>query len=846
MAVPVPRDQVLELFKKANGRSLKAKDIGKGLGLSADDRSAVRATLHELCDQGLLSQLEGRRFVLPGEDVSAHKGYVQRKPSGSAWFIPDDKAVGDAFVPPTELRSVIDGDRVLARIERAPRGPAAKIVRVLERKRRTVTGTFNDSGKAQWVDPDDNIMTGPIVIPPGPEGNGAAAKGGDVVEVLIVDPPTPVTTSVGRIIRSLGQRGKLDVEIERIIAEKGIVKAFPPEVDEEAAKHPPNPTPEDWLGREDVRGIPLVTIDGETAKDFDDAVYAKSSGKKSGDIFVIVAIADVSHYVRWGQPLDVEAARRGTSIYYPGKVVPMLPEALSNGLCSLKPDVDRLCLVAEFAVRPDGTRHKHRFYPAVMKSHARLTYTKAQAFLDGDLELTKTLPDVVKESLHALDEASQRLRAQRKTRGALDFDLPETVIALDDKGEPMAIHPLARLNAHKLIEDLMVAANEAVAERFVDKKQPCVYRIHEPPNDEKLERFAKLAKMVLGRRVTELEPGKDGNVSPKNLMKVMDELAEHPAKRALDSLLLRSMMQAKYSVENLGHYGLGSGAYLHFTSPIRRYPDLIVHRLLKERVSGKVRKKDVDEDTLLQELDAIANQSSECERTATDIERAVDALYSAWYMRNKVGEVYEGVVQGVAEFGLFIVLTDVNVEGMIRVADIPGDYWMFDEVRLRLVGERSGRQFSIGDVLQVKVAGVDVAKRQIGLIIDDDEAPARPAAPAKDKRDPPRGRPPQRRTKPLQPRPHKRGDGPVVRGEDAAHPNRKPKTAARPTPPPKGKGRDERPRGRPSARPEGAPQARPKVSGPEDLRRIFDERSSGGKSGGKSDGKSDGKGKKRR
>jgi ribonuclease R len=820
MAVPVPRDRVLDIFKKANGRSLKAKDVGKGLGLSADDRSVVCTALSELADEGALVQLEGRRYALPGEQAGAHRGFVQRKPSGSAWFIPDDKSVSDAFVPPHELLGVIDGDVVLARIERAPRGPAAKIVRVLERKRNTVTGTYTDSGKAQWVDPDDNVMSGPIVIPPGTEGNGAVAASGDVVEVLIVHPPTPVTTSVGRVIRSIGKRGKLDVEIERILAEKGIVKAFPPEVDAEAATHPPNPTKEDSDGREDLRAIPLVTIDGETAKDFDDAVYGKTTGKRNADISVVVAIADVSHYVRFGQPLDVEAARRGTSIYYPGKVVPMLPEALSNGLCSLKPDVDRLCLVTEFAVRPDGTRHKHRFYTAVMKSHARLTYTKVQAYLDGDKILAASLTDVVKDSLHALDEASQRLRFQRKARGALDFDLPETVIALDDTGEPVKIHPLSRLNAHKLIEDLMVAANEAVAERFVEKRQPCVYRIHEPPNEEKLERFAKLAKMVLGRRVTELEAAKNGSVSPKNIMKVMDELKDHPAKRALDSLLLRSMMQAKYAAQNLGHYGLGSDAYLHFTSPIRRYPDLVVHRLLKERVSGRVRKKDIDEDMLLQELDAIAATSSECERTATDIERTVDALYSAWFMKDKVGEVYQGVIQGVAEFGLFVVLTDVNVEGMIRVADIGGDYWMYDDVRLRLVGERSGRQYSIGDVLRVKVAGVDVAKRQIGLVIDDANASPRPL-PAHERRGARSARPNKRGRETTSP----------TRVEDSRYPNRKPKVPAkRPAPAAKrhGRGND---RARP--RPELVTKERPKIRGPEDLRRIFEEKSTkGGRGGG--------------
>ncbi|HEY4220944.1 MAG TPA: RNB domain-containing ribonuclease, partial [Myxococcota bacterium] len=491
MPVPVPRERVVEFFKKQAGRPQKAKDVGRFLGLGADDRSSVRDALRTLADEGVLAALDGKRYVLAGAS-NAHRGVVQRKASGSAWFIPDDKKVGDAFLPPHELLGVVDGDKVLVEISKERRGPAGKVIRVLERRRTTLTGVFRDTGKSKYVEADDNVLSGPIIIPAGVEGNASAAKDGEVVEVLLVEAPTAVTTAVGRIVRSLGKRGKLDVEIERILAEKAIVRAFPPEVTANAEAFGDVPQESDTVGREDVRGVALVTIDGETAKDFDDAVFAEWNNKK-GDVHVVVAIADVAHYVTQGTALDVEALRRGTSIYYPGKVLPMLPEALSNGLCSLKPDVERLCMIVDFQVRADGSVHQQRFANGVMKSHARLTYTIAQKFFDGDADVAHAMTPAVRASLQALDEASQRLRANRQKRGALDFDLPETVIALDANGEPTGINALERLNAHKLIEDLMVAANEAVAEEFEGRKWPCVYRIHEPPDPEKLLRWKKLA-----------------------------------------------------------------------------------------------------------------------------------------------------------------------------------------------------------------------------------------------------------------------------------------------------------------------------------------------------------------
>jgi ribonuclease R len=720
MPVPLDPARVVAVFHKQQGKPLKAKDVSKALGLDADDRGVVRDALLELSRKGTLIALEGKRYVLPGK-VDAYPGTVQRKASGVGWFIPDDrKKLPDGFLPPGELVSLLDGDRVLAELVRGQKGPVARVVRVLERRKTPLVGILTLRGKTAFVEVDGGAISGPILVPVPPN-----AKGGEVVEVTLTVYPTDTAVSQGTVARILGKRGALDAEVEKILVEKGVWRPFPGRALDEAGGFPVNPSAEDSEGREDIRALRLVTIDGETAKDFDDAVHCEQR-KGSKDITVTVAIADVSHYVKEGSALDDEARKRGTSVYWPGSVVPMLPEALSNGLCSLKPHVDRLCTVAQFDVGPDGAVSNEHFYTGVMKSHARLTYTIVQKLLDGDAEAQKEIPHTLQPSLKLCEEASKRLRKAREARGALDFDLPELKIDLDENGAPIAVRPMERLYAHKLIEDLMVAANEAVARRFEERSWPCVYRIHDPPDEEKLERFKKLARTLLGRKLDELK----GGDNPRALMQLMHALKDSTKKRALDTLLLRSMMQAKYSTQNNGHYGLGSDAYLHFTSPIRRYPDLVVHRLLKDRLSKKKgaphkpkKHKHADhEDSLLSELDDIATSSSDRERAATDVERAVDGLMGAYLMKDKVGETFSGVVQGVAEFGLFVLLEPDTIEGLVHVAEMPGDFWQFDDVHLALVGERTRQSYTIGDRLEVQLTAVDLARRQITLRLVQEES----------------------------------------------------------------------------------------------------------------------------
>ncbi len=740
MPATLSPDRVLAVLEDAAGRALKAKDVSRALGMGADDRAEVREVLRALVDDGRAQQLEGGRFVVAGKGGRAAGvvGVVQRKASGVGWFVPDDKRFKDGFLAPAELKTVVDGDRVLARLEKGHRGSVAVVVEVLEHARTSLTGTLRTSsdkrrnqGPAAFLEVDDNVLTGPVRIS---DLGSTGAKEGDVVEVEILAYPTAAQPASGRVTRRIGEKGALDVEIERLIVSAGVVRAFPPAATAQAESHGEDPDDDDLKGRLDLRRLPIVTIDGETAKDFDDAVYA-APGQRKGTWDVVVCVADVSHYVTLGSPLDDEARRRATSIYYPGRVIPMLPEALSNGLCSLKPNVPRLCATVQFVVDSNGGVSGEEFAFGVMQSRARLTYSLVQRFLDEDegkadlyavppqprdaVASTARLTEEVKVSLRHLAAAARALRAARSARGALDFELPEVVIDLDVRKEPLGLRHLERAFSHRLIEDLMIAANEAAARFFHGQSFPSVYRIHEVPDDEKLERFLNLARPTLLATGQKLPKSiLDDAGSSQGLMAVLNALGDHPSRSALDMLLLRSMKQARYSVDNVGHYGLGSEAYLHFTSPIRRYPDLIVHRLLRSRLGKGTKKKKAEghDDGLIADLEDIAATSSERERKASDLERAVSQLYACWLMKDRIGEVHPGVVTGVSEAGAFVRLEDLFVEGLVRMQDLGNEYFSFDDEQLTLRGERSRDVISFGIRFEVELLAVDLQRRQMGFL----------------------------------------------------------------------------------------------------------------------------------
>ena len=709
MAARVDSSVLLRALEKAD-HPLGVAEILRASGLHGGQRTDVKRAMRALVREGRVERA-GERFAFPGRRAVAGNG--QRPSAGrgrkvlegtltvhrDGFGFVDVGTEEDVFVPPHEARRALDGDRVKVEVVSARAGRSeGRIVGVVDRHRAALVGTYVERGNEALVRPNDPSMPAPVRVP-----RTQLARDGDVVTVRLgvgadLLPPGGL---VGEVTGSLGRPGDPSQDVLAIVFSQGFSEAFPPEVMDEADRVPLHvPASEVHEGgRKDLRKLSLVTIDGVDARDFDDAVYAED--EPGGAMRLWVAIADVSHYVRPGSTLDAEAFRRGTSVYLPDRVLPMLPERLSNGICSLRPDEDRLCLVAEMVFDGGGQRTSTDLYPAVMRSAARCTYEEVQRVLEGE-----SVPD--RDGFRPLFERLQRLgrtlRKVREYRGAIDFDLPETRPVLDEQGRPVRIARRERKESHRIVEDCMLAANEAVAAYFQERGLPSVYRFHGEPDPDKLSAFAELAR-AHGFTV----PGK-GEPTSRELNLFMRGLVGHPGQRALNQLLLRSMMQAVYSPDQIGHYGLGAEEYLHFTSPIRRYPDLLVHRLLRahwERAKRKRAERELEKE--LDELRRMAEHSSERERAAMKCEREVNALYACILMEDRVGEEFAATVSSITDFGLFVELDVEHVEGLVRADDLgPGH-------RL-VVGALvwpTGRRVQVGQALTVRLAGVNVQRRQM-------------------------------------------------------------------------------------------------------------------------------------
>ncbi len=608
------------------------------------------------------------------------------------------------YIPWEEAQLALDGDRVLVEVVAGRGGRSSGVVLdVLERRRQRVVGVYRQEGRrAAWVTPNDKSLPGDIRVPP-----TQLARNGDLVKVVLgigASVLEPGVSLFGEVMGVIGQPGSPSGEVLSVAYANGFSDEFPEEVMTEADRYPIAVTPEEAIDEErrDLRHLPLVTIDGEDARDFDDAVFVEP---KAGGWRLVVAIADVTHYVRQGMALDAEALHRATSVYLPDRVLPMLPERLSNGICSLRPDEDRLCMVADMQFDRGARLSSYELYPGVMRSAARCTYNEVQDVLDG-----KDVPHRNRfrpqfENLMALARALGQMRRQR---GAIDFDLPEYKVIIGDDGLPVRMERRERKDSHRLIEECMLAANEAVARFFQENELPSVYRFHGEPDEEKLQIFAALAQahgFKLGTR---------GEISSRELNEFLEQLEGHPERRALNQLLLRSMMQAVYSAENVGHYGLAAEYYLHFTSPIRRYPDLIVHRLLKAhwRSGGKVPPLHQRE-AETERLEAMAVQSSERERAAVSVEREVVAFYSTLLMKDRVGEEFDGTVGAIADFGFFVELEGVFVEGLVR-AETLGPGMRLDTLSHSLVWPH-GKRVRVGDKARVRLVAANLDRRQLEL-----------------------------------------------------------------------------------------------------------------------------------
>ncbi|MDA0713538.1 MAG: ribonuclease R, partial [bacterium] len=640
------------------------------------------------------------------------EGIAKKNPKGFGWLETTTAKREGIFIPPREMMYLMDGDIIRCKIVPNPKGPIAYVEEVVTRAHKTLVGSFNRKKNREWVQTQDQIFSLPIYLKSNSKHEKNQIADGTLVQVEITRYPSPDQSAEGTILQVIGNEGDFSSEIEMILLQNKAQREFAPETINQSHTFGENPTPEECQNRKDLTNLPFCTIDGATAKDFDDAVYGYADGLNT---WVSVAIADVSAYVTPNSPIDKEALERSTSIYYPGNCIPMIPEALSNGLCSLKPNVPRLSLVADMLVTQNGDIKKVKFHDAVIKSNARLTYNQVQNLMDNDFKAMREVPEKVSQSIACLLKASHALRKARKQRGAIDFDAVESLVALNDLGEPIAINPTERLEAHKLIEDLMIAANETVATFLEEKGWPAIFRVHEKPQPEKLKLFLNLAESVGAIVPADVAQLNSENIEPKALAQIITRFQDHHAKVALDMLMLRSMMQARYSSYNLGHFGLASKSYLHFTSPIRRYPDLMAHRILRRALKQKNNLNETQKNNLTEQLEQIAAHCSDKERKAVDLERQIDALHAVWLMQDKVGEEDVGTITGCAEFGLFLRLGKYHVEGLAHVATLGAGHFTFDANQMQLINENTGQSFKIGDKLNVRVASVNIAKRFIDL-----------------------------------------------------------------------------------------------------------------------------------
>lgn len=729
---PVPSREYLLERLQAHGQPITYEEMIELLGIEEDDpKEAVRRRLIAMARDGQILKTPQGAYE-PIDPSELIEGRVIGHRDGIGFLARADGEKPDLILPPRQMRRVFDGDIVIVRISgRDRRGrPEGTIVDIVESRTQTLTGIYRDKasheqGFAALV-PESSRITQEILIDP-QESNGA--KDGQVVSVNITQQPTLKQRPQGEVVEVLGERMDPGMEIQIAIREHDIPDEFPPEVEEELRGFSAQVRESDKHARVDIRDLPLVTIDGEDAKDFDDAVYAYKT--RSGGWKLIVAIADVSYYVGVDSALDNEARNRGNSVYFPGQVVPMLPELLSNGLCSINPDVDRLCMVCEMNISQKGEISRYKFYEGLMRSHARLTYTKVGAMMETpESDEAQALKEQYKHVYSAIEQLHGLygvLREARTARGAIDFETTETQIVFNDERKIEKIVPRSRNVAHKMIEECMLAANVATA-RFLDKhKLPALYRVHQRPSADRLQNLkAFLAELGLSL-------GGEDEPTPKDYQVLREAIANRPDIDIIQTVMLRSMMQAVYSPFNEGHFGLAYTAYAHFTSPIRRYPDLLVHRAIRSVIRSGVETTHVERveetpvdptDTWLPYNDAqmieLGEHCSMTERRADEATRDVEDWLKCEFMVDKVGEVLDGKIASVTQFGLFIRLDDYFVEGLVHISALPSDYYQFQPERHQLRGERSGTTYQLGGQVTVQVARVDLDTRKIDFILAGD------------------------------------------------------------------------------------------------------------------------------
>jgi ribonuclease R len=696
-AEPIPsRELVLRTLEEASV-PVDERALGRLLGLRRKESEAFARRLAAMERDGQILRNRKGAILVAGK-VDVVRGRIEAHPDGFGFVVPEDGSA-DLYLAPGEMRQVMHGDTVLVRpgaIDRRGRREG-RIVEVVERAHRRVVGRLVAERGVAFVAAADRRIQHDILIEPGATGG---AKPGQIVTAELVVQPGREAQPIGRVVEVLGEFGDPGMEIEIALRKHDLPFEFGPAAKGLAARLPGAVRPADLKGRRDLRDHAFVTIDGETAKDFDDAVWCERAGR---GFRLLVAIADVGHYVRAGDALDHAARERGNSVYFPRRVIPMLPEKLSNGLCSLNPGEDRLAMVCDLAVGPRGELARYEFYPAAIRSHARLTYDQVARALYGSPARVEPAVAPLAAGLRTLDEVFRALLHARGRRGAIDFETVETEIEFDARGKIARIVPRPRNDAHRLIEECMLAANVCASDFLRDRGHPALYRVHQGPTPEKLEAlrgFLKSFGLQLG-----------GGESPhaKDYARLLESVKARPDVQLLQTVLLRSLKQAVYSPENVGHFGLAYESYTHFTSPIRRYPDLVIHRAIKAALGAGA--YDPGDWT------ALGLHCSMTERRADEATRDVVAWLKCYYMRDRVGDEFPGTISAVANFGIFVALDEVYVEGLAHISELGNDYFQFDPVGHLLRGDRTRRQFRIGDRVRVRVVRVDLELARIDFTL---------------------------------------------------------------------------------------------------------------------------------
>jgi len=699
------REQVVNKIRERSHHPATARELVQLLRIPREQRSTFRRLLKQLVADGELLQIRGNRFGL-ADRMDVVVGRLQMHPAGYGFVVPDDETADrDLFIAPTNIKEALHGDRVVARLEHQ-RGDRAegRIIRILQRANSTLVGRFeiDDSGLG-YVVPFDRRVLADVQIP---RGESRAAESGQMVVTELTRWPTATRPPAGRVIEVLGGLEDPGVDTRIIIRKHGLADEHGEEAVTEARRLGAAVRPRDVTGRTDFRHVTTVTIDGEHARDFDDAITIERL--PNGHYWLGVHIADVSHYVEEGSALDAEAYERGTSVYFPERALHMFPADLATGLCSLNPHVDRLVQSCVMEVSRSGEVVRAEFHDGVINSDARMTYTAVDAILTKhDRTVTAEYSTLV-PTFRLMHELFEILNGRRRRRGSIDFDLPEAEVLMDESGAIADIVAARRNVAHRIIEEFMLLANETVADYLDAEGGPGLYRVHEPPDPMKVAQFGEFIAgfgLSLGAPLNALRP--------RHFQKLVERIQGTPVEKPVAFLMLKTMQKARYAPENLGHFGLAAASYTHFTSPIRRYPDLVVHRLLRARRHGRLddaRREEIEED-----LPEIARHTSERERRADDAERELLAWRKVRFMADKVGDEFDGYVTGVATFGVFVELVDHFVEGLVHISTMADDYYRFIEASHTLRGENTEKVYRLGDKVRVQVIRVDLERRQIDL-----------------------------------------------------------------------------------------------------------------------------------